>query len=71
MGNEVLIKFGERLRELRKERGLSQEALGLACNTTQAHISRVESGERNICLINIQELADVLGVSLEELFRGL
>jgi transcriptional regulator with XRE-family HTH domain len=67
--NELIQQhFGERVRELRKEKGLSQEALALACDLDRTYIGGVERGERNISLLNIQKIADALGVSAKELF---
>ncbi|MHB8303735.1 MAG: helix-turn-helix domain-containing protein [Acidobacteriaceae bacterium] len=67
--NELIQQhFGERVRELRKEKGLSQEALALACDLDRTYIGGVERGERNISLLNIQKIADALGVSARELF---
>jgi transcriptional regulator with XRE-family HTH domain len=37
----------------------------------QTYFASVESGKRNISLINIKKIADGLGVSLSELFRGI
>jgi transcriptional regulator with XRE-family HTH domain len=59
--------FGDRVRELRKEKGLSQEALALACGLDRTYIGGVERGERNISLLNIHKVADALGVSAREL----
>jgi transcriptional regulator with XRE-family HTH domain len=69
---EVRIQrlFGERMRELRKQRGLSQEALALACNLDRTYIGSVERGERNVSLINIQTIADGLSVPARELFNA-
>lgn len=66
---EIQRRFGERARELRKEKGLSQEALALACDLDRTYIGGVERGERNISLINIQRIAEALGVTPRELFR--
>ncbi len=60
--------FGERVRELRKEKGFSQEALAFACDLDRTYIGGVERGERNISLLNIHKIADALGISARELF---
>ncbi|HET8888619.1 MAG TPA: helix-turn-helix transcriptional regulator [Candidatus Angelobacter sp.] len=60
--------FGERLRALRTQRGLSQEKL---CQMIKAHrnfVGYVERGQENICLDNILKLARALKVNPAELF---
>ena len=65
---QIQKHFGERVRELRKQKGLSQEALALACNLDRTYIGGVERGERNISLLNIQKIAAALGIPVRELF---
>jgi transcriptional regulator with XRE-family HTH domain len=60
--------FGNRVRELRKLRQLSQETLALACDLDRTYIGGVERGERNISLINIHKIADALGVDTRDMF---
>lgn len=62
-------RFGERVRQLRKEKGLSQEALALACDLDRSYIGGVERGERNISLVNIHKIASALSVNARELFN--
>jgi transcriptional regulator with XRE-family HTH domain len=65
-------KFGKRIRELRIACGFtSQEAFGEKCGFDRTYISGIERGVRNPSLDAIEVLAKALGVSLEELFRGL
>jgi len=67
---DILPRFGRRVRELRRQRGLSQEKLGFEANLDRTYISGIERGVRNVSLKNISILSDALGVSLEELFGG-
>ena len=59
---DVKKKFGKRLAELRKERGLSQEALALESGLARSYLGGVERGQRNIALVNICILAQTLKV---------
>ena len=63
----ILIKFGERVREIRKEKGLSQEELAHKANFHRTYIGKIERAEKNITLINIEKIANALEVNLKEL----
>jgi transcriptional regulator with XRE-family HTH domain len=60
--DSVLVRFGNRVRELRKKKGLSQEGLALESGLDRSYVGGVERGERNISLENIEKLARALGV---------
>jgi transcriptional regulator with XRE-family HTH domain len=64
----VKAVFGTRIRELRAARGLSQEALALACDLDRTYIGGIERGERNVSLVNIEKIATALGVRVRDLF---
>lgn len=70
-GADILVKFGNRVRELRVERDLSQEAFALEVGLDRTYIGGIERGERNLALRNIEKIANSLGVSLAELMEGL
>ena len=57
------------MRELRKAKGLSQEALALACDLDRTYIGGVERGERNVSLVNIGKISAGLGVAVRDLFE--
>ncbi|MGO8867643.1 MAG: helix-turn-helix domain-containing protein [Alphaproteobacteria bacterium] len=63
----VLLQFGRRLRQLRREQGLSQESLAFRCDLDRSYIGGVERGERNISLLNICQIAKALNVEPREL----
>jgi transcriptional regulator with XRE-family HTH domain len=66
--HEIRTRFGARVRQLRSERGWSQEELADRAKLHRTYIGSVERGEQNISLVNIERLATTLGVSLAELF---
>jgi transcriptional regulator with XRE-family HTH domain len=66
--DQIQKEFGERVRYLRKRRGLSQEEFSFACSLDRTYVSQVEQGRRNISLQNIKGMADALDVSLADLF---
>jgi DNA-binding XRE family transcriptional regulator len=68
--DQVQKEFGERIRYLRKRRGLSQEEFSFECNLDRTYVSQVEQGRRNISLQNIKSMADALEVPLAELFAA-
>jgi len=67
--DNILILFGKQISKLRKEQNLSQEVLAFKSGLHRTHIGMIERAERNITLLNIEKLANGLGVSIDELFR--
>jgi transcriptional regulator with XRE-family HTH domain len=70
LGEEVRYHFGRRLRRLRRDRDLSQEALANMAGLDRTYVSGVERGERNPTLVNVSRLAGALGVELVVLLEG-
>lgn len=68
---EILKRFGERVRELRKEQGYSQESFAAVCELDRTYIGGIERGERNVALVNIEKIALQLGMTLAELMGDL
>ena len=66
----LLEEFGERVKELRKNMGLSQEKFALKINMDRTYLASVEAGNRNISLKNIEKIADGFDMSISELFKG-
>ena len=66
--DDIRKRFGVRVRQLRSERGLSQEAFADQAGLHRTYIGAIERGEQNLSLANIERLAATLGISLAELF---
>ena len=69
MADSVSQAFGEVLRELRNQRGLSQEALSFACERHRTYVSILERGLNSPSLSTIWMFADALGVKPSEIVR--
>lgn len=67
----ITIELGQRIQELRKKTGISQEKFALNIGMDRSYFASVEAGKRNIAIINIKKIADGLGISLSEFFQGL
>lgn len=64
------VAFGNRLRETRKERGLTQEQLATMLNISTHHLGNIEAGRRGISIELLVELSSSLDVSLDILIVG-
>lgn len=64
-------KFGERIRELRTKKNMSQEKFALIIEMDRTYLASVENGKRNISIENIEKIANGFSISLEELFKGM
>ncbi|MDR3287464.1 MAG: helix-turn-helix transcriptional regulator [Prevotellaceae bacterium] len=57
---KILIKFGEKVKELRKTQGISQENFAEKAALHRTYIGMIERAERNISLLNIEKIANAL-----------
>lgn len=58
-----------RLKQVRKEKGISQLKLAMDLNTNQNTISRYETGEREPCIADLINIADYFGISIDYLLE--
>jgi len=58
---------GERIRDLRKEKGLSQEGLGWKADIHYTYIGAIERGEKNWSIDTLSKIAKGLGVGINDL----
>lgn len=62
MKDQRLVTFGEKVRQVRKEKGLSQEALADLAGIDRSYMGHIERGDQNISLTKIYQIADALDV---------
>jgi len=68
MDKEILLRVGARIRELRREKGLTQEALGEKGGFHFSYVGQIERGEKNVALLNLAKIAEALEVDISQLF---
>ena len=66
-GENILVRFGQNVQRIRKERNISQEKLAELAGLHRTYIGMIERAEKNITLCNIEEVAKALGVKISEL----
>ena len=67
----ITVKVGSRIKQLRIQNGLSQEKLALIAFVDRTYLASVESGKRNISIINLEKIANALNVSLAIFFQNM
>lgn len=65
----ILKKLGERIKQLRKEAGISQEKLAELAGLDRTYVNSVENGKRNISIINMEKICIALEISLSDFFN--
>jgi transcriptional regulator with XRE-family HTH domain len=65
---QLLKKFGQRIRNLRVSQGVSQEDFAELAGLHRTYISSVETGDRNVSLHTAYRISQALGVDLKDLF---
>jgi putative transcriptional regulator len=66
---EALKKLGNRIREIRQEKGMTQLQLGHAVDKDQQSIQRLEAGNMNPTYYYLKQITVGLGISIKELFK--
>ena len=61
-------KVGQRIKQIRNEKGLSQEKLALKAEIDRTYLAGVEQGKRNPSLKSLEKIVDALEISFFELF---
>ena len=69
MSENILVIFGNRVKELRKAKKMTQQQFADLSDLHKNYIGMIERGERNPSLINIQNIATAFEMSISELMK--
>ncbi len=67
--SDITKTVGQRIRNYRTQKGLSQEKLAELSGCHPTYIGQVERGEKNTTLESIEKIASALGITLEKLLE--
>jgi transcriptional regulator with XRE-family HTH domain len=71
MDEDIRVRFGRRLRKLRKQRGWTQVQLSKRLGLDRSYLADVERGKRNVSLVNLEVIATGFGRTVSQLFSQL
>lgn len=66
---DIRIKIGNKIKKVRETKGISQKDLSFEADLDRSYIASIETGKRNVSLINLEKIAKALKISLSELFE--
>ena len=69
--SDIVKAVGQRIRNYRTQKGLSQEKLAELSSCHPTYIGQLERGEKNATLESIERITAALGISLSKLFEKL
>lgn len=67
---DILVGLGQVIRARRAELGLSQEALAHLSGIDRSHMGKIERGERNVTILNVERVASALQTTPSKLLSG-
>ncbi len=67
---DINIKIGDRIRELRKEKSISQEALANIAEVDRTYMTKVETGKRNVTVKILDKIIVALGTDFATFFNN-
>jgi transcriptional regulator with XRE-family HTH domain len=69
--SDVCVRFGKRLRALRKQKGWSQVYMSVHLGLDRSYISDLETGKKQVCIRSMEVIANGFGISLAQLLSRL
>jgi transcriptional regulator with XRE-family HTH domain len=67
--SKFLIGLGEKIREIRQKKKMTQNELALQCEFEKASMSRIESGKTNVTILTLKKISQALQTDLTEFFK--
>ena len=67
---KFLAGVGSSIKELRLQKGMTQNELAHQCNFEKASMSRIESGKTNVTLLTLRKISKALEVEVGEFFKN-
>ena len=67
--DERIVAFGQRVREARRAKGISQEKLAELAGIDRSYMGNIERGEKNVTLKKVYEICDALRVNVHALIQ--
>jgi transcriptional regulator with XRE-family HTH domain len=63
----IYILIGKRIKNIREDKGFTQQEIGYRCDFEKSTMSRIEAGRTNLTVKNLYKLSQALGVKLKDL----
>jgi transcriptional regulator with XRE-family HTH domain len=67
---DIKQKVGARIRELRHQLGISQEALAYKADVDRTYMTDIENGRRNVSIENLEKIITALEVTIPDFFTS-
>lgn len=64
---QLYIKVGQKIKQARESKGLTQQELAYLCNMEKSNISRIESGRTNLTLKTLLAISNALSIQMNKL----
>lgn len=66
MDKELLRKLADRIKELRKEKGFTQDDLSYRSNIARSTLGNIETAKNDVVFTKVKQLADAFELSLSD-----
>jgi transcriptional regulator with XRE-family HTH domain len=66
---KFLSNLGARIKDIRRNKNITQNDLAIKCEFEKASMSRIESGKTNVTVLTLRKISQALEVEISEFFR--